>query len=117
MRLTGIDTPELDQGGLGRQSRDELPRLMPEGSDLRLEMDVQPVDRYGRTLADAWRESLMINREMVRRGWAMLYTVPPNVKHVESLRAAEDSARSDRTGHWAAQGFACLPARHRRGEC
>jgi micrococcal nuclease len=91
--------------------------MMPVGSGIRLEEDARSTDRYGRILAYAWMDSLMINREMVRRGWALLYTVPPNVRHVDLLREAEDSARSDGAGHWSTDGFACAPARHRRKEC
>lgn len=117
VRLIGIDTPELDQGELGRQSREELLRLMPVGADVELETDVGPTDRYNRTLAYVWRDSVMVNREMLRRGWAVLYTVPPNVRQVESLRSAQDSARAEGLGHWKDDGFACLPERYRKKEC
>lgn len=117
VRLIGIDTPELNQGELGRRSREALVGLMPPGSLLRLELDASPADRYGRTLAYGWRDSVMVNREMVRQGWALLYTVPPNVRYVESLRAAQDSARAEHAGHWKTGGFTCQPAQRRRGEC
>jgi micrococcal nuclease len=84
---------------------------------VRLETDVRATDRYGRILAYAWGDSLMVNRAMGRQGWALLYTVPPNVRYVESLRAAQDSARAEHAGHWKTGGFACQPAQRRRGEC
>jgi micrococcal nuclease len=117
IRLTGIDTPELDQGALGRLSREALEALVPPGTRVRLEMDVRSSDQYGRTLAYVWRDSVMVNRAMLREGWALLYTVPPNVRYVESFRAAEDSARAARRGHWAGSGFNCKPDMHRRREC
>jgi micrococcal nuclease len=117
VRLIGMDAPELDQGEPGRASQAGLSGLMPVGSVVRLETDVRPEDQYRRVLAYAWRDSVMVNREMVRAGWAMLYTVPPNVRYVGLLTAAQDSARRERRGHWATEGFACAPARHRRGEC
>jgi micrococcal nuclease len=117
VRLIGIDTPERDQGDLGRGSRDGLLELMPIGAEVRLETDVRAADQYQRTLAYAWLDSVMINREMVRRGWAVLYTVPPNVRYEAQLRAAQDSARSERAGHWSTDGFACAPDRHRKKQC
>ncbi len=117
VRLTGIDAPELAQGAIGDQARAALVALMPPGAEVTLELDVAPEDRYGRTLAYVWRDGNMVNREMVRRGWAMLYTVPPNVRHVELLRAAQDSARGEAAGHWKDGGFTCPPAEHRRGRC
>ena len=90
---------------------------MPVGSEIRLESDVRPADQYQRTLAYAWRDSLLLNREMIRQGWAMLYTVPPNVRYVDLLEAAQDSARKEGAGHWGTNGFECQPARRRKGEC
>lgn len=117
VRLIGIDTPELDQGEVGRASREALQRLMPVGSRVRLESDVRPADRYHRVLAYAWQDTMMVNREMIRRGWALLYTVPPNVRYVEQFKAAQDSARTDLVGHWSTNGFECQPSQRRRGEC
>jgi micrococcal nuclease len=117
VRLIGIDTPELDQGELGRASRESLRRMMPVGSHVRLETDVRPDDQYGRTLAYVWRDSVMINRKMIREGWAVLFTVPPNIRHVDQLQAAQDSAQVERSGHWGTNGFSCQPSQRRRGEC
>ena len=117
VRLIGIDTPELSQGELGRASRKALQALMPVGALVRLETDVRPADQYDRVLAYAWRDSTIVNREMIRLGWALLYTVPPNVRYVDRLRAAQDSARLEGVGHWASGGFAGPPERRRRREC
>jgi micrococcal nuclease len=117
VRLIGIDAPEMDQGELGRASREGLTRLMPLGSEVRLETDVRAADQFRRTLAYAWSGTVMINREMIRQGWAMLYTVPPNVRYVERLQTAQDSARREGAGHWGTGGFECQPSARRRGKC
>jgi micrococcal nuclease len=117
VRLTGIDTPELNQGELGRRSRAALLELMAVGSEVRLESDVSPRDQYRRVLAYAWRDSVMINHAMVRQGWALVYTVPPNTRYAEMLRLAQDSARKEGRGHWKDAGFTCAPERRRRREC
>jgi micrococcal nuclease len=54
---------------------------------------------------------------MVRDGWAVLYTVPPNVKYEERLRRAQNEARARGAGLWLDRGFDCLPVDFRRGEC
>jgi micrococcal nuclease len=117
VRLTGIDAPERDQGTPYRQSRDALSRMLPRGSEVRLEVDVAPRDQYHRTLAYAWADTLMINEQMIRQGWAMQYTVPPNVRYVERFQAALRSARNEGAGHWGDGGFNCIPSDHRRGRC
>jgi len=117
VRLLGIDTPELAQGEPGRQAHAALRRLLPRGTTVRLESDVAPRDRFGRELAYAWVGSRMINEILVREGWAVLYTLPPNVKHAARLERAQKEARAARVGLWESGGFECSPRAWRRREC
>jgi micrococcal nuclease len=117
VRLLGIDTPELGQGEPGRQAHAALRRLLPLGTTVRLERDVAPRDRYGRELAYVWTGSRMVNESLVREGWAMLYTLPPNVKHAGRLERAQKEARAARSGLWASGVFECSPRDYRRREC
>ncbi len=49
---------------------------------VRLEFDVQQLDKYGRTLAYVYLEDgTFVNAWLVENGYAMVMTVPPNVKH------------------------------------
>lgn len=117
VRLLGIDTPELGQGEPGRQAHAALRRLLPRGTTVRLEQDVAPRDRYRRELAYVWTGTRMVNETLVREGWAVLYTLPPNVKHAARLERAQKEARTARAGLWETDGFECLPAAYRRKEC
>ncbi len=117
IRLLGIDAPELAQQPFGATSLEALERMIPEGSRVWLEEDVEPRDRYGRALRYVWAGDEMVNWAMVRGGYAVLLTYPPNVRHVESLQAAQDAARSDRSGLWATDGFECTPRDFRRDAC
>ncbi len=124
VRLLVIDTPELAQRPFGSAAREEAARLLPVGGRVRLDFDVEVQDRFGRLLAYVWRsaaqgstDSLMINRELVRRGMAVVAVYPPNVRHVALLRAAADSARAERAGLWSGSAFACEPADYRAGRC
>lgn len=117
VRLIGIDAPELAQGEMGRRSRAAFDRLAPVGTPVRLEYDVTPRDRYGRDLAHVWTGSRLINEALVLEGWAMVYTVPPNVKYAERLERAQKRARETGAGLWSGGPPACAPAQFRRGEC
>lgn len=117
IRLLGIDAPELAQPPFGRASGEALARMIPEGSEVWLESDVELRDRYGRALRYVWSGDEMVNRSMVRKGYAVLLTYPPNVRHVEALQEAQDSAQSDRSGLWSTDGFECRPRDFRRGAC
>lgn len=117
IRLIGIDTPETKHPSrpvecFGAQATQHATELMGPGTSVRLVYDVERTDRYGRTLAYVHRvsDALFVNLEMVRDGFAVTATYPPNVAHVETFRAAEREARSANRGLWAACGGADTPA-------
>ena len=118
MRLLLIDSPEEDQGPFGRAAHAFLEAILPPGSEARLATDVERRDRYGRLLAYVYLpDGRMANRMMVRQGFAVPLVVPPNVQHVEAIRAAADSARAASLGLWSVDAFACLPQDFRDGVC
>jgi micrococcal nuclease len=107
VRLLGIDTPETKKQDapvecFGAEATAALRALLPEDTRIRLERDVEPLDRFGRTLAYVFRASdgLFVNHEMVRTGFALPLTYPPNVAHVDALTAAGDGARAQQAGLW-----------------
>ncbi len=53
----------------------------------------------------------------MREGWAMLYTLPPNVKYAGRLERAQKEARGGARGLWESGGFECSPVAWRRREC
>jgi hypothetical protein len=54
---------------------------------------VQTRDRYGRLLAYVWVGDTMVNAELVRRGYAQIMTVPPNVRHQALFLELQREAR------------------------
>ena len=118
VRLLLIDAPETAQRPYGTQARDALRRLAPVGAEVRLERDVQPRDRYERTLAYVWLPNgRMANEEMARQGYAVSLTYPPNVRHVERIRSAVEEAKRGRRGLWSTSAFECSPRDFRAGRC
>jgi micrococcal nuclease len=117
VRLIGIDSPESQQQPYGDQARQALLEFLTAGAAVRLESDVAPTDRYGRNLAYVWIGPILVNETMVRNGWAVLYTVPPNVKYAERLSKAQNEARTHGAGLWSQHGFDCLPSDFRRKRC
>lgn len=117
-RLLLIDTPELAQGEYGRLAREALLELVPIGTVLRVEYDLDPRDQYGRDLVYLYLEDgRMVNEEMVRLGYAVVVTYPPNVRHVDRIRAAQEDARRAKRGLWSGSAFDCTPSDFRRGRC
>lgn len=116
IRLIGIDAPERTQS-FGSVAAQALVEMLPAGTPVRLQLDVSPRDQYGRVLAYVWIGSSLVNERLVRDGWAVLYTVPPNVKYAGRLRRAQNEARTSGAGLWAQRGFDCLPSDFRNGRC
>jgi micrococcal nuclease len=109
VRLIGIDTPETVKPDspvecFGPEASAATKELLPEGTEVRLERDIEPRDDYDRLLAYAHRaeDGLFVNLELVRQGYAVLLTFPPNVAHVDDFVDAAEEARAARRGLWAA---------------
>lgn len=109
VRLVGIDTPESVKRGspvecFGKEASAHTKELLPRGTPVRLVLDVEERDRYGRLLAYVYRASdgEFVNLALARDGYAGLLTYPPNVAHVDQFRAAVAAARRDGRGLWTA---------------
>jgi micrococcal nuclease len=111
VRLIGINTPEsVDPRRpvqpFGKEAAAFTRRLL-EGRRVRVERDVEPRDRYGRSLAYLHLEDgTHVNLLLVEEGYASAYRYPPNVRYADAFRAAERRAREGRKGLWAAGGRA-----------
>jgi len=117
VRLLGIDTPETKSPTkpvqcYGKEASAHTTDLLPPGTVVRLERDVEERDVYGRLLAYVFRVSdgLFVNLELAHDGFASLLTYPPNVAHVGELTAAVDDARSHQAGLWGQCGGPGVPA-------
>lgn len=117
VRLIGIDSPELQQRPFGPDAQRALLALLPLSATVRLETDASEMDRFGRKLVYAWTGNTLVNEVMVRDGWAVIHTVPPNVKYAERLERAQNEARARGAGLWSGRGFDCLPNDFRQGRC
>lgn len=102
VRYTGINAPEHGQA-LYEEARAANRRLV-QGKQLRIELDVQPRDRFGRTLGYLWLGDEFVNLELVRLGFASAYTQPPNVRYSEEILGAEQEAREAQLGLWQLSG-------------
>lgn len=118
VRLIGVDTPESASNpklyrdvkktgkdaqtilAMGAQAKAYTKKLC-EGQRVRLVTDVTPRDKYGRLLAYVYKEdNTFVNAELIRSGYAQVYTIPPNVKYAKFFRQLETEARENRRGLW-----------------
>jgi micrococcal nuclease len=111
VRLIGIDTPESVKPRspvecFGKEAAQHMAALLPEGTAVRLERDVEARDRFERLLAYVYRQrdGLFVNLELVRAGYAQPATFPPNVAHADKFVVAAREAREEGRGLWSACG-------------
>jgi len=98
VRYIGMNTPESGRPYF-TEATNENKKLVNK-KEVKLEFDVQTKDKYGRTLAYVWIGSTMVNLELVCRGYANVYTFPPNVKYADLFLKAERDAREHQRGLW-----------------
>lgn len=111
VRLILVDTPEVFGGAecFGREASSYTSNALL-GVTVRLERDVSNTDRYGRLLRYAWLGDTLFNEQIVRDGFAVLATFPPDVRYVDRIRDAQTEARNAERGLWELCGGADTPA-------
>ena len=118
VRLIGIDTPEARynqklERDRKREKKDAetiirmgqkasaFTKTLVEGKRVKLEFDVEKYDRYDRLLAYVYLPNgTMLNAELVKEGYAQVYTFPPNVKYVDLFVRLQEEARENNRGLW-----------------
>ena len=108
VRYIGVNAPEVRHPTKGEEpggrEASAVNRRLVEGKPVRLELDVQRRDQYGRLLAYVWVDDVMVNAELVRQGYAQVMTVPPNVRYQELFLKLQREARAARRGLFAGAG-------------
>lgn len=107
VRLLGIDTPETVDpdrpvGCFGPEASARTTALLPEGTEVRLERDVEGRDHFGRLLAYVFRadDDAFVNEALVAEGFAEVLVIEPNGAYAAQLREAESAARATGAGLW-----------------
>ncbi|MGB8951611.1 MAG: thermonuclease family protein [Candidatus Aminicenantales bacterium] len=109
VRYIGIDAPEVGQYSgkkrvrksdfLAEEAR-EFNRTLVAGKKVRLELDVEERDQYNRLLAYCFVDNLFVNALLLKKGYAYLMTIPPNVKYVDVFIESQRYARQNKIGLW-----------------
>jgi micrococcal nuclease len=109
VRLLGIDTPEtVDENRpvqcFGHEASNYLAQLLPRGSTVRLERDVEARDRYGRLLAYLYRvdDGLFVNAALIEGGYATTLSIAPNTMRARDFEVLRVQAQRDKRGLWGA---------------
>ncbi len=105
VRLLGINTPEIGENAecWGGEATSAARALLPEGAQVWVLADVEPLDQYGRSLLWVFLpDGTNVNLELVTAGDAEVEQYAPNWLYRDELRAAQVAAERDGLGMWGA---------------
>lgn len=105
VRYIGIDTPEIGSRNecfaLEAKKKNEALVL---GKNIILEKDISETDRYGRLLRYVYvgegENKIMVNELLVKEGYALAATFPPDVKNKDKFLELQIAARGAGVGLW-----------------
>ncbi|WP_377914852.1 thermonuclease family protein [Bacillus songklensis] len=112
VRLLLVDTPESVHPSkpvqpYGKEASNFVKELLPEGKEVKLEMDVGERDKYGRLLAYVWVDGKMLNELLLEKGYARVaYVFEPNTKYVDRFRDIQEKARKQELKIWSIENYA-----------
>ena len=88
VRLIGINTPETKHPTkgvecFGPEASAYTQQLLPAGTALRVERDIEARDKYGRLLLYVYRmpDNLFVNYELAAQGYADTLSIEPNIMY------------------------------------
>jgi micrococcal nuclease len=117
VRMLGIDAPEGSQKPWGDKAKAQLDSLINKDKVIFLEYDLQKIDKYQRHLSFAFADDerkTLINEEMIKSGYAVLYAFDKDLKYLERLQDAEMHAKSSNLGIWdTMNGLKISPSKFR----
>ncbi len=106
VRYIGIDTPETVHPSkpvqcFGVEASNKNKELVL-GKEIKLEKDISETDKNGRLLRYTWLDNVLINDLLIRHGYAVSSTHPPDVKYQDKFLESQRLARQENRGLWSA---------------
>jgi len=109
VRLIGINTPETKHPTkgvecYGPEASAYTEQLLPKGTKLRVERDVEARDKYGRLLLYVYIaiSNVFVNMDLVMNGYARPMVFEPNTAHKADFAQAATQAELRNVGLWQA---------------
>lgn len=108
IRYLNLDTPELAKGEAEddcfAQEAKEISQHLVLGKEVRLEFDVNEMDRFGRYLAYVYvldeREEIFVNQYLLEQGAGEFFLDTVNLKYQHVLIKAAEKGHKEKKGLW-----------------
>lgn len=108
VRFLSINAPEIDHGDgdgqyYGEESKNYVCDKIKNAKTIELEYDdlSDKEDKYGRVLAWIWVDGELLQKDLVRNGYAEVKYVYKNYKYSDELKELEKSAKEEKLGMWS----------------
>jgi micrococcal nuclease len=108
VRLLGVDAPDTRSPGqtvqcFEAEATAKVAELLPIGSAVGLERDIQDSDQYGRIPAYVWPvdDEPMVNERLITEGYVRVRTESMNVRYDANFMRAEQHAQANGFGLWS----------------
>lgn len=98
VRYIGMDTPE--RGKCFFQEAKQANEKLVLNKKVKLVKDVSQTDKYGRLLRYVYVGDIFVNNFLVKEGYAVIATYPPDVKYQELFLKSQRQARTNQKGLW-----------------
>ncbi len=104
IRFACVDAPELKQP-LGQESRNYLRSMINEAGG-KVKVQIVDTDQYGRSVAELWTKSGLLQSRMAAAGMAFAYDqYSKNCPHWDAVKSSEKAASELKVGVWRSPNF------------
>jgi endonuclease YncB( thermonuclease family) len=104
IRSACVDAPELNQL-LGKESRNYLQSMINEAGG-KVKVKIIDTDRYGRSVAELWTKSGLLQSRMTAAGMAFAYDqYSKNCPNWDAVKSSEKTAIKYKLGVWRSPNF------------
>lgn len=104
VRYIGINSFEMNDKRIETkclaEKATEANKKLVENNEVEMERDISETDKYDRLLRYVWIDGVMVNEELVKKGWAEISTFPPDIKYLDRLRNEQIKAKLNNLGIW-----------------
>jgi len=105
IRFACVDAPELNQQPMGEESRNYLRSMINEAGG-KVKVKIIETDRYGRSVAEIWTKSGLLQSRMTGAGMAFAYDqYSKNCPNWDAVKSSEKAASELKVGVWRSPNF------------
>ena len=103
VRFLAIDSPELDlKEPYSTEAKEFTCEILSRAKKIYLEKDINSdeYDKYERKLAWVWADKTLVQKELVKKGYAKVAYLYDKYKYVDELKELENKAKENKLNVW-----------------